>query len=754
MALGAALPPSLLLGQESLAAAQGADLRPSHFVARSTGPVVVDGVLDEPTWGVAASIDLPWEVAPAANGPAPVETECRFLHDDEHLYVGCTARDPDPSAIRAFVSDRDDLDGQDRIVVLLDLFDDARRGVELSISPLGVQGDATFSQAISPSGNSGAEDRDPSWDAIWGSAGRITEDGYVIEASVPFRSLRFPRTEGERRWGMQITRWWPRGQEVQLRSVPLDRGNACHLCQAGELRGLDGIAPGRNVQVTPSLTAGRSDRRVSAGDLGRGDVTGEVGVTGTWGIVQGVTLNATLNPDFSQVEADVAQLDVNSPVALFFPEKRSFFLEGADLFTTPIRAVFTRTIADPSAGAKLSGKVGGTGFGLLLARDEADGLLLPGVQTSADAELGSPPTTLVARLRQDVGASSTVGGLYVGREAAAYSNRVWGADAFLQPLAPLRIRIQYLLSHTDYPARVAALHGEPDEPFSGAALQGQVNWSAADWSVNGVFNSRSGGFRADAGFVPEVGSRGGNLSLHRQFWGSRDSWFSRVAMQVGTWRTETQDGQLLDGDGMWMGLEYDGPGQTSLSFFPNAFFRTHFGGRTYAMSSYYGSAGAQPWAGVAVRLNGVWGDAIDFVNARKADNLVLTPELDLRLGRRTELRLSHSLQRLSTDGSRIVTANLFQTRAVYNFSARSFVRAIVQYRDVERNPSRHVEPVDERSRRVFGQLLYSYKLNPESVLFLGYTDDLRGTAVGRPDDLSFERQGRSFFLKLSYAWRP
>lgn len=741
--------------QETASHLERSDTARLAWVPRTPAEISVDGVMDEAAWHDAAEVGLPWEVAPAENGEAPVATVCRLVYDQDHLYLGCEARDPEAEAIRAFISDRDDLRGQDRIVLLLDLFDDSRRAMEFTVSALGVQGDALFSQSISSSGDPVENQRDPSWNAIWASAGRITERGYVVEAAIPFRSLRFPPVDGERTWGFRLTRWWPRAQEVQIRSVQLDRDNACDLCQMSELRGLRGITEGGGIQVTPAVTGGRTDsRQPGASGLERGSVGTDVGATLTWGVTPGITLNATVNPDFSQVEADVAQLDVNTPVALFFPETRPFFLEASDLFSTPIRALFTRTIADPSAGGKLTGKVGRMGFGFLVARDEAGTLLLPGVQTSSDATLASGPTTAVGRVVWDLGEASSVGGLYVGREGNGYSNHVGGVDAFLRPTEALRIRFQHLQSRTNYPSAIAAAHDQPEGPFSGDALQGQVSWSTAQWGVNTSFHRRTKGFRADAGFVPSVGRQGGSASLHWNLWGRRDTWFSRLGLQVGTWRNEALTGELIDGNGMWMGLEYAGPGQTSISFFPNPFFQARFAGRTYSMSSYFGGIGASPWSGVRFRVDTEWGDAIDFNNARKADNLFLAPSVELRLGRHTDLRFAYTFQRLSTGGEPIVVANLFQTRAVYNFSTRSFVRAIVQVRAADRTSELYRDPVDERNGEVFVQLLYSFKLNPESVLFVGYTDDLRAAAARLVDPLDFQRRRRSFFLKMSYAWRP
>ncbi|RMH16257.1 MAG: hypothetical protein D6701_09140, partial [Gemmatimonadetes bacterium] len=346
------------------------DGRWEYTVRRAGGPITVDGRLGEEAWSAAAPIPLLFEVAPGDNAPAPVDTECRVTFDEHNLYLGCRAADPSPRDVRAYVTDRDDIDDHDRILFVLDPFNDARRAFVFGVSALGVQFDAVISSGGQDGGpNQGGADR--TWDAIWGSAGRITGSGYEVEAAIPFKSLRFPARDGVQTWGFYAARLWPRSEGVEIRSMRWDRSDACDLCQANLLTGLEGIRPGRNLEFTPTLTGGRTDVRddFPEGDLERGDLDGEVGIDALWAITPNLALNLTANPDFSQVEADAAQLDVNTRFALFFPEKRPFFLEGADFFSTPVSAVFTRSIVDPEVGAKFTGKSGASGFGILVAHD-------------------------------------------------------------------------------------------------------------------------------------------------------------------------------------------------------------------------------------------------------------------------------------------------------------------------------------------------------------------------------------------------
>jgi hypothetical protein len=712
--------------------------------------------MDDEGWRSALVIPLPYEVSPGENGAAPVVTECRLTYDDESLYLGCIAQDPDPDAIRAYVVDRDGIDGHDRIVLTLDPFNDQRRAFQFSVSALGVQSDAVLSQQGTAMQLGGPLPPDQSWDAIWRSAGAINPDGFVVEAEIPFRSLRFPGSRGPATWGVYLSRWWPRSSNVEIRSATWDRGNSCVLCQANLVSGFGGVAPGANVQLAPTLTAARTDTRrdFPEGPMTAGPTARDVGLDAQWGITSDLTVNLTANPDFSQVEADVAQLDVNNRFALFFPEKRPFFLEGADFFGTPLRAVFTRSISDPSVGGKLTGKLGSNAVGFLMARDGVNNLLIPGSQFSSSTSLEQEVTTTVARFRRDLGGASTVGGLFTGREAAGYHNRVGGVDAFYRPHDAVTVQAQYLRSETAYPRSVRAEHEQPEGTFGGNAALAMLNLDTSDWTLNANLRQVDPGFRADAGFVTMAGVRGGMVAAGRRFFGDSGDWFTRIQATVGLWRNDDFDGNRLNG-GMWFGVNYQGPGQTSIGVWPNLFMREHFGGRTYeGMRQLWFDVRSQPSGALAFGLNGNVGDAVDFANERRGTELRLAPVATLRVGRNVEVGIQHTYQRLDHEGRRVFAANLTQLRGVYNFSTRSFFRAIVQYRRTDRHAELYAQPVDRLSTAVFAQLLYAYKLNPQTVFFLGYGEDQSGSTDPRGERVPLTTQGRTLFLKLGYAWRP
>ncbi|HEX2450442.1 MAG TPA: DUF5916 domain-containing protein, partial [Gemmatimonadales bacterium] len=505
------------------------------------------------------------------------------------------------------------------------------------------------------------------------------------------------------------------------------------------------------VELYPTLTSRRTDLRSSfpSGPLESGDVKVEPGLDIRWGVTSNLSLNGTANPDFSQVEADVAQLDVNTRFALFFPERRPFFLEGADFFATPIQAVFTRTVADPTGGLKLSGKAGPAGIGVFSAHDQVTNLIFPANQATADTSLTLNNLSTAVRYRHDLSRSSYVGVLYTGRESSQdYSNRVGGADAFFQIGESHSLRLQGLGSVTEYPVGLAQVFAQPLGSFTGAALRGTYQYATRDWFASVDLRDLSPDFRADAGFEPRVDLREANVTLTRSIFGKQGQPFTQLQFgAVGTVDTD-HDWQLTDFvaglNAFWLG-----PSQTSvlLEGFQN---RQRLSGIDHDLTNGRVTIQSQPTGSARLALVARFGEELDVANNRTAKNLALSPSARLYLGRRLNLDLQHDFQRLRTpEGERIFTANLLQTRLVYHLNLRTFVRAIVQYEHLDRNPAAYGFPVEQTTSSLFTQFLISYKLNPQTVAFVGYSDSHFGN-----DTNELTRADRTFFVKLGYALRP
>ena len=699
-------------------------------------------MLDEPAWRDALVLELAYELIPGDSTPAPVRTEVLLTHDQRHLYFAFRAHDPDPARIRAHLADRDKIPADDYVGLVLDTFADQRRAFEFEVNPLGVQRDYFRNEVTS-----GFAIEDITWDAIWQSAGRITAGGYEVEAAVPFSSLRFPRLRGEQRWGFTAYRAYPRNVLHVLSLVPTDRNDPCLLCQTDHLHGLAGVTPGRNLEVTPTVTGRRVEVRdgFPGGRLETADDDADAGISVRWGVTPNLSLNATLNPDFSQVEADAAQLDVNTRFALFFPEKRPFFLEGADTFNTPLSAVYTRTVADPSWGLKLSGKEGPHVVGGYVAEDDVTNLLFPANQGSAITTLPGSSRAGVLRYRRDLGASSALGLLWTGREAGEYRNHVYGVDGVVGLSPSDTLQLQALGSRTEYPAELAASFGQPQGSFGGSAFHLRYDHNAQDWTFHTGWERLGRNFRADSGFIPRVDTETLSAGLQRIERRPAGSWFTLFQCGFEASRTELTSGDLSD-QAAALVATWQGPLQSTATL-RLAQEKELFAGVLYDQNVQGFTLSIQPSGDLTFNLSGDFGDTVDLENQRAADLFRLGPGLNYRLGRHLELDLRYLVERLDVPGGRLYEARLSQAGIVYQLNVRTFVRAILQHFDIRRQVERYLQPVEPSTETLFTQLLLSYKLNPQTVVFLGYSDNHLGLT-----GIDLTRTDRTLFAKVGYAW--
>jgi len=710
---------------------------------RTEGTFEIDGLLDEVAWQHATRIEINKETRPGENVAAKVQTTAYLLEDGEYLYVAFDARDPDPDLIRAYLRDRDSAWDDDFVGIVIDSYGDERRAFEFFANALGVQMDLTNDDIN--------QNEDSSWDAIWDSVGRINETGYVVEMQIPLNQLRFPHVDGKKSWGIDLLRFYPRDHRYRFSNNSLDRNINCYLCQMQEIRGLEGVEPGRDLEIVPTLTASQSSTTDDPGvePLTSGSSDVDLGVSVRWGITQDTTINLAINPDFSQVEADAAQLDVNNQFALFFEEKRPFFLEGADYFSTPIRAVFTRSVADPSVGAKLTGKRGKHTYGLFSTEDNVTNLIFPGAFGSDSESLSLKNTSVVGRYSLSFGRASSIGALYTGREGDGYHNHVGGLDMRWKVNDQHNLQVQYLRSSTEYPDSVAAEFEQPTGSFDGDAAHIGYSYDSRNWFGYLRHQGYSSDFRADSGFVPQVDTHREVIGLGRIWHGEEDDWYSQIRLN-GDWDiTHDDDGRLLERE-----VEFEaavqGPMQSYFEIggftrdllFDDILFKEN-------KMRLYGQF--QPRGGVRIGLGARIGDQVDFANSRIGDESRVSPFFNWNINRHLLLRYDASFVSLDTkDGAKIFDAAVHDVRLTWQFSVRSFLRLTTQFQDVERNPDVYTDTVDARSRDVGRQLLYSYKLNPQTVFFVGYSD-----ALVDDDQLdSLTASDRTWFMKLGYAWTP
>lgn len=718
--------------------------------------VTLDGTLDEPAWSGAVVLADFLQFQPVDGRPAEERTEVRLFYAPDALYVGIRAFDSQPDAIRATQADRDNLSSEDRVTLYLDTFNDRRRAYFFTVNALGNQEDGVRSEGASAPGSFGAtDDRNP--DFIWQSKGRRTADGYVVEMRIPFKSLRWsPGTSLD--WGLNVYRYVQRSGYVDT-WADTRRGNASSIAQFGTLAGLRGLKRGIVTEVQPVFTAAYGGT-LGDGGFRRGAVQVDPGVNLRLGFTS-LTADVTVNPDFSQVESDVGLVTINERFALFFAERRPFFLEGIELFATPNTLVYTRQIGNPSGGAKLTGKLGRQVLAYVGAID----------QTSTGDVLAN-----VLRVRRDVGANSTVGVVYTDRSGAGSSNRVLAADA------------RWVFGKVYY------LEGQLGHAWSGstgAATRRGAIWNlTADrtgrafgfsYSLNGIDE----GFETRSGFVPRTGIVEGRLSNRVTWYGARGAALENVTV-FGTlasiWRARTflQSGAIEGRQSLDASLRLRGgwrPGfNVQRSFFV-------FDPAQYA--SYTRADDGTPFV-VPDRIRGAvvpqlslttptwrWGDlsarasvgAVPiFPEAARGRELRTSLSANLRPSGSLRIGASATVSRLqrTRDDSEFARTILPRLRLEYQPTRSLFVRYVGEY--LMQLRAALVDPVTgtpllvggvpgvrQETNRFRNDLLVSFEPSPGTVAFLGYGATLDGD---RAFDFSgLERTADGFFVKLSYLFR-
>jgi hypothetical protein len=735
-----------------VAMAAGAEAQPEPPVAagrvgnlaipHSMAAVKVDGVLDDAIWQTALRLPLTIETYPRENQTPEVETTAYLVENGDQLLIAFDARDPEPSSIRAYLRDRDSAFNDDFVGVVLDTFNDQRRAFEFFVNPFGVQMDLIQDDVN--------RNESSAWNAIWDSAGEINERGFTVEIAIPFSQLRFPRVAGEQTWGIDVLRFRPRDQRARISNNAQDRNRNCYLCQFNKFTGFANAEPGKAIEVVPTLTAARTDSRpTTVGPLERGDFETEAGLGVRWGITPDLTLDLALNPDFSQVEADFAQLEENSTFALFYPETRPFFLEGEDYYASPLQAVFTRTVADPDIGTKFTGRTGNNTVGVFATNDTVTNLLFPGPFGSQTTSLEQENDAFVGRYTRGFGRTSTIGALVTSREGDGYSNEVAGFDGryFINDQSTLRF--QYLGSRTEYPSTVATEFAQAEE-MDGDAWRLEYRYGSRNWFAQVWHQDLDPTFRADSGFISRVDLVQDRFETNRT-WYADDRWYTQLNVGMQGGRSETAGGQLIDRN-IQPFVSFQGPMQSFARLGAGA-RKEFWNGQTYDLQGAFMFGQVRPRSGLNINMQINRGEQIDYTNSRLADQRRIQPQVDWNATSHLLVRLRYTSDRLSAkDGPTVFDAKLLDLRMTWQFNVRSFVRLTLQDQDVERNVDLYANRLltDPSTSSLGTQLLYSYKLNPQTVLFAGYSDNSLEDDTTR----ELEKTGRTLFFKLSYAWTP
>jgi hypothetical protein len=747
---------ALLLVTLAVAPALGAEERlPPIPIRRASSPIKIDGDLSDPAWKDAAAVEPFYETSPGDNTPPKVRTMAWVAYDDRYFYLAVRCDDPQPDKIRAPYVDRDQVVGtDDNVAIFLDTRNERRSAMEFRINPRGIQADGMWNEA------NFNEDFSP--DFYYDTAARITATGWEGEFRIPFSSLRYPDADPQT-WGLMIWRNYPRDFRYGIYSNPIPRGSNGYLVHMREMVGISGLPQGIHFVVAPHVTASQNASPRDPADI-RSDFESEPvdedgGIDAKLIPNPDLVLDVAVNPDFSQIESDVAQIGVNQRFALFYPEKRPFFLEGVDLLDTRIRAVYTRTITNPAWGARATGQLGKAAYTVLTGKDDGGGLvILPGPTFSDFAPQDFESVFGIARIRRDLG-GSFLGFLFTDREVdGGGHNRVLGPDFQWTPNQKDQVSGQLLYADTTTPDRPELAAEWDGRELAGAALD--AGWRhvtpTAFWRVD--YRDFDEEFRADNGFVPQVGYREATSAFGWNFF--PNGFWNFVSPSIGQDYVEDRGGSLLT---RRLVAEIDFQGRRNLAGFVAYMTDTiRFSDLLFDRKQVQWSVQVDPSRRVPrVGIFGFLGDEVDFENARPGDGGDLgimgtfRPQDHLQF----DLNADRRWLDVEADGrkQRLFTAIVARLKATYTFSARSFVRLVGQYVETERDPALYGFPVAAKEGGFDGSALFGYKLNWQSVLFFGYGQSsvLAPELASGVETNRFELVpvSRELFLKVSYAFQ-
>jgi len=764
--------------QDSSAVYDGRAKRINVEIPRIDTVIEIDGNLNEPVWRRAARLTGFSQYQPVDGLPAVEPTEVLVFYSGDAIYFGIKAREIHGNVVRATHANRDNIDSEDQIQILLDTDNSRQISFLFGVNPYGVQQDGTRSAQFAggaggPSATGGgfrtinplegSVDLNP--DYFFESKGQLVEGGYQVEIRIPFKSLRYQDARVQS-WGIHILR---RVQHSGFQDTwaPAIRANSNFLAQSGTLDGLHDLKRGLVLEATPTMTS-HADRAPTVNN-GQYENTTELGGDVRWGIRQNLTLNATINPDFSQVEADVGQVLLNERFALFYPEKRPFFLDGLELFDSPNQLIYTRRIVAPNGGAKLTGKIGGLNIASIVAGDDKT------YSWNGD----HTPLFGVARLRYDFGSANTLGAVLTAREDGSDFSRVAAADYRFYHNKLYWAQFQAARSWTD----------SLQQHTTGSILQGDWDRTGRAWGFHYTLRSLDPGFNAAAGFVNRTGIVEGRAFNRITFYGAPDAvvqtygaffgfnpiWNNRGSGHGLSEHTESITPSATLRGGWRIG------GAVTRGYF--AFDPSLYGGYTIENST--GAVTDTAAFVVPPPEDDQWGGSLSlttptfrhftgtaamtrgevpiFREAAPGRNNRIDASLDIRPTNaiRTSLQFSRLTIDRIADGSRFSSETIPRVKIEYQVSRPIFLRLVGQYaarsrsalRDRDGNPILVDGVLDTgaTTNEFSTDWLFSYRPVPGTLVYVGY-----GSVMEEPDAFKFENMQRAsdgFFAKISYLFR-
>ena len=756
----------ILFGQESHSN-DSMDIEPPKL---DESIINIDGSLDEIEWSKAISRSGFTSYLPVDGRPAEDDTEIRIWYSPTALYIGIVAQEIH-GEVRSTLADRDNLENDDYLILILDTYDDKRSAFAFAVNPLGQQSDGTIMDHPSVGRNSSLTFRlDPNPDYIFSSKGVLTEEGFTVEIKIPFKSLRYQRADTQN-WGFNVLR---HVQHSNYRSTLFNTqlGVASFLAQTGKLINISGIKRDRVFEINPEIRG--SIARPADYKNFDSEMTDPVGFNVRYGWSSNVGINATVNPDFSQIEADVAQINYDPRRALFFPEKRPFFLDGIERFQTPTRLIYTRRIVNPVAAGKIAGKFGANTIGFISAADNS-GPSLSEMDLSYVNAL---------RLKRDLSDQNHIGLVFTNKAHDNWSNQVFAVDGRFVAKDTYTFRAQGGFSQTN----------NKDETGSIAPMWDvAANANGRKWSGSFSFKGYHSEFNPAVGFI----ERGDYVTVStgptRRFYGKTGAMLEQLSLSLrvtGNWDySGFTNGDLADDRRIYPSFALQFRGGWRLTNFtwieafgyPENFFTNYFIKTPTGFLPYEGTPELANY-GVMLTLNTPQLDRIsaslkygfgrDPNYEEWAPGNIYLVESKIKWNPTDQIRMSLRYNQQQnyrpSDGSLVSESRTPRVKIEYQITPTIFLRGVVQYtakfRDNLRDNSRtelpiyfkdsdgqHIPALSETNNNIEADFLFSYRPMPGTLVFFGY-----GSALTEPNQFRFKsmaRQSDGFFLKVSYLFQ-
>ena len=728
-------------------------LRPTRTDVRPD----IDGRLDDLVWRNAVRITEFVQESPFEGAPASEDTEVWISYDNQNLYLAFHAHYEDPGIMRASRVDRDQSWRDDNITVYFDPFLDQQRAYAFSVNGYNVQGD----EIVNARGRTGRSGRssggfssrgipwgDRSWDALFDSAARIVDDGFTAEMAIPFKSLRYPRRGRDvpHRWAFQIVREI-RQKDENVVWAPISRGVSGFLPQMGLLEGMTNLSMSRNLEIMPVATGiqlGSLD--TSNGAFVRDKAQPEGGVNVKYGITSNLTADFTVNPDFSQIESDRPQIEINQRFALFYPELRPFFLEGAEIFNVfgPINFVHTRTIRDPDWGAKITGKVGRTSVGFLAANDAAAGAVAGLAGPAGDAAAN----VLIGRARYDLYAESHIGAMVTNRDFLGSHSRMVLADG------AFRLGQTQSLGFTAVQTDNRDLDGVDSR---GTLFDVNYRLQGRHWNIFSGTYLLSPDFTTDVGFVQRTDQQRNVTTIGYRFW--PESWIINWGPSLSYGRNWNFD-SVLEDEQFQAGLNTSFANNISASIRVNRdmerFLGVNFDKLSYRAFGRVSSNNRFSIGGFYQYGDEVRYEENPFLGRGGSGGMFLTLRPVPRFQSQINLNSSRLIDPRIDPEERdplVFDVTIVRALSTYQFTDRLTLRNIAEYNTLQRTAGLN--------------LLVSYRVNAGTVFYIGYDDRYRQGGLILGDDLdgdglqdylfpsvtTLQRTNRAFFTKFQFLFR-